>query len=43
MKNPLLVAIRNMAMRYTNIPGNDLKRIHEYDAEKWVNSFAKRG
>ena len=33
MKNPLLVAARNAAMRYTNIPGNDLKSIHEYDAE----------
>ena len=33
MKNPLLVAARNAAMRYTNIPGNDLKSIHEYDVE----------
>ena len=32
MKNPLLVAARNAAMRYTNIPGNDLKSIHDYDA-----------
>ena len=33
MKNPLLVALRNAAMRYTNIPGNDLKSIHDYDVE----------
>ena len=33
MKNPLLVAARNAAMRYTNIPGNDLKSIHDYDVE----------
>lgn len=32
LKNPILVATRNAAMRYTNIPGNDLKRIHDYDA-----------
>ena len=32
LKNPILVAMRNAAMRYTNIPGNDLKRIHDYDA-----------
>ena len=32
LKNPILVATRNAAMRYTNIPGNDLKRIHNYDA-----------
>ena len=32
MKNPLLVAARNAVMKYTNIPGNDLKRIHDYDA-----------
>jgi hypothetical protein len=31
MKNPLLVAARNAAMRYTNIPGNDLKSIHDHD------------
>ena len=33
MKNPLLVAARNAVMRYTNIPGNDLKRLHDYDVE----------
>ena len=33
MKNPILVAARNAAMRYTNIPGNDLKSIHDYDVE----------
>ena len=32
LKNQILVAIRNASMRYTNIPGNDLKRIHDYDA-----------
>ncbi len=32
MKNPLLVSARNAVMKYTNIPGNDLKRIHDYDA-----------
>ena len=32
LKNPILVAARNAAMRYTNIPGNDLKRIHDYDS-----------
>jgi 2-polyprenyl-6-methoxyphenol hydroxylase-like FAD-dependent oxidoreductase len=31
MKNPLLVAARNATMRYTNIPGNDLKSIHDHD------------
>ena len=31
MKNPLLVSARNTVMRYTNIPGNDLKSIHDYD------------
>jgi 2-polyprenyl-6-methoxyphenol hydroxylase-like FAD-dependent oxidoreductase len=33
LKNPLLVAARNATMRYTNIPGNDLKSIHDYDVE----------
>tara|TARA_Y100000748_G_scaffold215874_1_gene181141 strand:- start:125 stop:502 length:378 start_codon:yes stop_codon:yes gene_type:complete len=32
VKNPLLVAARNSVMKYTSIPGNDLKRIHDYDA-----------
>ena len=26
MKNPLLVSARNAVMKYTNIPGNDLKK-----------------
>jgi hypothetical protein len=33
MKNPALIAARNAVMRYTNVPGNDLKGIHDYDAE----------
>jgi salicylate hydroxylase len=33
MKNPIIVAVRNAAMKYTNIPGNDLNRIHKYDAQ----------
>jgi len=37
MKNPILVAARNLVMRYTNIPGNDLKKIHEYDAHDSIN------
>lgn len=32
LKNPLLVSARNAVMKYTNIPGNDLKKIHDYDA-----------
>lgn len=32
LKNPILVAARNAIIKHTNIPGNDLKRIHEYDA-----------
>ena len=32
LKNPILVVMRNAAMRHTNIPGNDLKRIHDYNA-----------
>ena len=39
MKNPLLVAARNVTMKYTNIPGNDLKRIHDYDAHDEMNIF----
>ena len=34
MKNPILVFARNLAMKHTNIPGNDLKKIHEYDAHE---------
>jgi len=26
-------------MRYTNIPGNDLKRIHEYDVEDAIKVY----
>ena len=33
MKNPLMISARNALMRYTNIPGNDLKGIHDYDVE----------
>ena len=32
LKNPILVAARNAIIKHTNIPGNDLKRIHDYDA-----------
>ena len=39
MKNPLLVAARNAVMRYTNIPGNDLKRLHEYDVEDAIKVY----
>ena len=39
LKNPLLVAARNVTMKYTNIPGNDLKRIHDYDAHDEMNIF----
>ena len=40
MKNPMLVFARNSVMKYTNIPGNDLKRIHDYDAHKEVLNFS---
>ena len=44
MKNPLLVAARNVTMKYTNIPGNDLKRIHDYDAHDEMKIyFALKG
>ena len=39
MKNPLLVAARNAVMRYTNIPGNDLKSIHDYDADDEIKIY----
>ena len=39
MKNPVLVSARNAVMRYTNIPGNDLKRIHEYDVEDAIKVY----
>ena len=43
MKNPLLVAARNAAMKYTNIPGNDLKRIHDYDAHDEMQIYLAYG
>ena len=32
LKNPIMVAARNAAMKYTNIPGNNLNKLHKYDA-----------
>ena len=43
MKNPLLVAARNAVMKYTNIPGNDLKRIHDYDAHDEMQIYLAFG
>jgi 2-polyprenyl-6-methoxyphenol hydroxylase-like FAD-dependent oxidoreductase len=43
MKNPLLVAARNAAMKYTNIPGNDLKRIHDYNAHDEMQIYLAFG
>jgi len=43
MKNPLLVAARNAVMRYTNIPGNDLKSIHDYDVEDAIKIHMMKG
>jgi salicylate hydroxylase len=43
MKNPLLVAARNSVMKYTNIPGNDLKRIHDYDAHEEMQTYLAFG
>ena len=43
MKNPLLVAARNSVMNYTNIPGNDLKRIHDYDAHEEMQTYLAFG
>jgi salicylate hydroxylase len=43
MKNPLLVAARNAVMKYTNIPGNDLKRIHDYDAHDEMELYLAFG
>ena len=40
MKNPMLVFARNSVMKYTNIPGNDLKKIHDYDAHQEVLMFS---
>jgi hypothetical protein len=38
MKNPFFVAARNAVMRYTNIPGNDLKKLHDYDVEDAIKA-----
>ena len=43
MKNPLLVAARNAVMKYTNIPGNDLKRIHDYNAHDEMQIYLAFG
>jgi len=43
MKNPLLVAARNAVMQYTNIPGNDLKSIHDYDVEDAIKIYMMVG
>ena len=43
MKNPLLVSARNAVMKYTNIPGNDLKRIHDYDAHNEMQIYLALG
>ena len=40
MKNPMMVLARNSIMKYTNIPGNDLKKIHDYDAHQEVLNFS---
>jgi len=32
LNNPIMVAARNAVMKYTNIPRNNLTRIHKYDA-----------
>ena len=40
MKNPMMVLARNSIMKYTNIPGNDLKKIHDYDAHHEVLNFS---
>jgi len=37
MKNPIMVAARNAAMKYTNIPANNLNSIHKYDAYDEIN------
>ena len=39
LENPLMVSARNAVMKYTNIPGNDLKKIHNYDAHNEMNIF----
>ena len=40
MKNPMMVLARNSIMKYTNIPGNDLKKIHAYDAHQEVLNYS---
>ena len=42
LKNPILVAARNAAMKHTNIPGNDLKRIHDYDVHDETQKYLAR-
>ncbi len=32
LKNPIMIAARNAVMQYTNIPGNNLNKLHKYDA-----------
>jgi hypothetical protein len=43
MKNSLLVSARNAVIKYTNIPGNDLKRIHDYDAHNEMQIYLALG
>ena len=43
MKNSLLVLARNAVMKYTNIPGNDLRRIHDYDAHDEMQTYLSFG
>jgi salicylate hydroxylase len=43
MKNPLLVSARNAVMKYTNIPGTDLKKIHDYDAHDEMQIYLAFG
>ena len=43
LKNPLLVAARNTVMKYTSLPGNDLKRIHDYDAHSEIQLYIAFG
>ena len=43
LKNPILVAARNAAMKHTNIPGNDLKRIHDYNAHDEMQIYLAYG
>ena len=43
LKNPLLVSARNAVMKYTNIPCNDLKKIHDYDAHDEMQIYLAFG